>query len=206
MLDRDPILEEELKVRSWKDYEVIEHEDLGGLFLDRLWKRDLVTGEWGSLPVRFRVPSPREVRAQRVLAREIAAKEKLDPEKDPDIFENLDVACLLHIVIRDPVAPFAPLALDPRDLEKRLSKDQLKQAWKKLADYQRLLDPEPADITADQMVALSALIVRERSIRPLRVFDSVSQATYVLSMAELHVISLHDKSSQESSEPSTPDS
>lgn len=206
MDDRDPIIDDELRVRSWKDYEVVEHAELGGLFLDRLWKRNLETGAWEPLIVRFRVPRIDEVRAQRVLARETARAEKLDPEKDPDAFEDLDVACLLHIVLRETTVPYEPLAMDPRDLQRRLSKTMMKHAWRKLDYYQQLLDPTPGNITADQMVALSAVIVQERSIRPLAVFDSRSQASYIVTTAEAHVNSLLDKSSPDSSEPSTPGS
>jgi hypothetical protein len=67
-----------------------------------------------------------------------------------------------------------------------------------------LVNPQPNQISQDEMLAFIAAIAKERNILPLAVFGSDSQASFIISMAELLWSLLESKSSSEQSAPSTP--
>ena len=204
--DWSPIKDDEFQTKTWKDYDVVESKTGEYLFKDKIWKRNLETGEWRAIPIRFKVLREPDERAARAEAREIAEADKLDAKIDTDRFDDLDTVCILARVLHDATEPYNRFAIDARDLEKRLDKPQMEQAFKKTEHFRYLIDPQPADLTPQEVATISAAIVEERSIRPLLVCGGPSQVHWALITAETHVASLVDKFLTESSSPSTAES
>lgn len=197
----------EIGPKEWADYEVVElpeeHVEAGEhLFLERIWRRRVSSGTWERHLVRFRVPTDTDLRLARADAKRIAVEDGIDQKEDAGLFENLDSGCLLWRCTYDPTPPYPRFAMDPRDLERRLKRVGCEQAWQKLEWIKRMVDPRPADIDGGEMIALSAAIAREQSIRPLFAYGGPSQASYIVTMAGLHIAFEAEKSSKASASPS----
>jgi hypothetical protein len=192
----------EMSVKKWDELEALEH-DGKTLFPDVLHERK--GREFSQVRVAFLVPKQPELRKARRQAREIFAEEGLDEEKDRAQFSDLEDACILWLALRSPTAPYEPFEVDPRALEARFDRDVLKLAWAKLEGYRRVLDPRPAAITREQVIAAVAAIAKRRDISPLHVFDGPAQNACVVFMACLLQSFMTLQSSQPSSESSTPE-
>ena len=193
----------ELSVAKWEDLEAVEFNDRL-LFPDVLHIRQK-DGTFKQKKVAFRVPRGKELRVARAMAREIAEREKIDPVADKQLFEDLDDTCIMLGAIRMPTEPHDPLAIDVDDLEKQLvDRDVLKLAWGKLEGFRRVVDPRPAAITREQVLAVVASISRKRDISPLHVFDGPAQTACVVFMASLLQRFLTSEPSKPSSESLTP--
>lgn len=198
---RAEVLETELASRSWKDFDVVERKGRP-LFLDSVQRRNLATGAWEKTPLRFGVPNEMHLRRALARAHEIAAESKLDPKQSPLAFDNLEAVCTVQLSLFSPTEPYEPFANDEEDLQIRLGRPQIEQAYRKLEGFKSLLDPAPADISEGEMIAVSFAIAKEQSLRPLYVFGGHSQTKYVLTLVALHLGALAEKSSKPSSSPS----
>lgn len=128
----------ELGNRTWDELEVIEHPDGGLLFKDEI-RRKLPKG-WERVPVRVRVPRPAHNVEARANARRLFAQNKdLDPERDKDMFDELEQFCLLSIAIRDPES--LGQHADPEELAAQYDEESLKDVLERMQVYKRLLDP-----------------------------------------------------------------
>lgn len=196
----------QLASKTWAEIEVIEAQigDTGRLLFPDVLHRRGADGKWVPVPVRFMVLRPGEQRAARVQAREIATEEGIDSEKDADQFENLDTVCLLWRAVREPTAPYEPVAMDPRDLERRFDKATLEQAWALYSHWAEQVDPRPEDIDQGEMMAVIAAVAERRDVRPLLALGGRSQTTCIVTMASLLAPYLRSSSSPGQSEPSTP--
>ncbi len=193
----------ELSAQKWEELEAIEFSDRL-LFPDVLHVRKK-SGEFEQIKVAFRVPRSPELREARAEARVLAKENEIDPELDKDLFGDLDCSCILWRAIRNSTAPYEPYALDVEELEKKFDRDVLKLAWAKLEGYRRVVDPRPAAITREQVLAVVASIAKKRDISPLHVFDSPAQSSCVVFMACLLQRFLTLEPSKPSSESSTPE-
>jgi hypothetical protein len=154
----------------------------------------------------LRVARDHELREARTEAREICKKDKINPELDPDLFDQADAMCILAKCIRSDTPPHEPHEPNPLTLEKRYDRASLKTLWARLEVYNELVNPRPEKIGEEDMFAIIAAIARERNIGPLAVFGSRAQSSYIISTAVLLQTLLGSRSSLESSDSSTPES
>lgn len=173
----------ELSAQKWEELEAIEF-NTRLIFPDALHvrKRD---GSFEQVKVAFRVPRGPELREARQEARQLAAEDGIDEHKDRELFADLDTTCILWRAIRNTTAPYEPFESDVAALEKRFDRDVLKLAWAKLEGYRRVVDPRPAAITKEQVLAVVDAIAKRRDISPLHVFDGPAQSACVVFMASL---------------------
>lgn len=198
----------QLASKTWAELEVIEaqigeHKEGRLLFPDNLFKR-APDGKWRQIPVRFMPLRTAEEREARLMARRIAAEEELDPKLDPGEFDNLDTLCRLWKALREPTAPYEPVAMDPRDLERRFDKGAIAHAWAQYAFWASQVDPRPTDLDEGELVAVIAAIAERRDIRPLLAFDGQSQTSCIIGMATMLAPFLRSQSLSAQSERSTP--
>jgi len=204
--DSQPHVAEQLLNKSWGELETVE---AGGylLFPAEIYRRKK-NGSFEATPIKLRVPREHENRKARVQARQIALKDGLDLDRDKDLVENLEVYCTLSMAMRNPkpmdngvYEEFDPF---PESLEKRYDKASMTALYSQLMALSELVNPQPNKISKEEMLALIAAIAKERNILPLAVFGPDSQASFIVSMAELLWSLLESKSSSDLSAPSTP--
>jgi hypothetical protein len=190
---------------DWAQLEVVEHAGYL-LFPDKIYKAQK-SGKFKSEDVMLRVPRWNEQRQARVKARELAAREGIDEEKDRDLFENLENMCIMAVAIRSPTEPYEPFISDVQGgalaLEKTYDGPGLTQIWEKIDKLNDLINPAPEAITKAEMVALLAAISEARNILPLVAYAPGAQAFFIVTMADLLMSYLDPKSSSESSALST---
>ncbi|HEX4334695.1 MAG TPA: hypothetical protein VH062_02210 [Polyangiaceae bacterium] len=194
---------EQVAAKKWDDLGAIELADGSIGFPDEIYKRDPKTGTFVAEPIVLRVLRGPDMRKARVEAYGIAKSDKIDPEKDKILFEDLEELCKLWFAIRSPKFPYEQLAFDARELEKSYDRPSLEQVNGKLAQYRRVLDPKLGGMRAEEMTALSAALVARQNLAPLFAFDDATQEIYFITMAQLHLAYLKARSSPGSSEPST---
>lgn len=193
---------QQIAEKKWDDLRVIELGDRL-LFPDSLYRRDPKTGKFIAEPIVLEVPRGPELRKARVEAYRIAKEDKLDPEKDKLLFEDLEELCKLWFAIRSPTHPHEQLMFDARALESKYDRPSLEQINGKLAQLRRVLDPKLGSMNADEMTALSAALVARQNLAPLFAFDDATQESYFITMASLHLAYLRVRSSPGPSAPST---
>lgn len=201
--DRKHVLEQ-LAAKSWDDMGILEGNNQELLIPWKLWRRTK-KGDFEGKPVALRVPDGPVLRRARVESREYAVKEgRLDLDRDKDLVEDLESLWILWLSIREPTAPFEPIAMDAKDLEKVFGRANLEQINFALEHAKRILSPKVSGMSADELSALTAAIVARQSILPLAAFDDATQASFVITMARLHQAFLIARSSPGPSERSTP--
>jgi len=183
---------------DWADAGVIEVNDFL-LFPDVLVRRR-ADGTWDEKPVMLRVPREGDLRRARVLARSLAANEKIDETRDRDMFVNLENLCVLAFAIRNNTAPYEPWQPEPLLLERQYDKVCLQGMWNKLDQLNEVLNPSPNQLSSGEIVALIAAIARSRNLGPLVVYGPGAQTSFVVSMADLLLNSVGSKLSSESIE------
>jgi len=146
----------------------------------------------------LRVPREGDMRRARVLARSLAASEKIDEQRDRDMFVNLENICILAFAIRNNTAPYEPWQPEPLLLERQYDKVCLQGMWSKLDQLNEVLNPSPSQLSSGEIVALIAAIARSRNLGPLAVYGPGAQTSFVVSMADLLLNSVGSKLSLES--------
>jgi len=196
---------QQLVAKKWEEL-VVEEQEVANflLFKDALRsrKRD---GTWEVKPVNYHPLRNHEKRAARKTARDLASKSGIDPDKDPDVFSDLDNVCILQLALRNITAPFEPLCSTPEELERMFDRETLAQAFGILNDYSSLLDPQLEHMNREQFMVSVAAVAEGRSIRPLRAFGGECQTNFVITMATLLNDLLTSKSLSESSEQLMPE-
>lgn len=177
------LIASELSAKRWEELEALEQG--GVLLFSETLQRRKANGKFEEIKVKLRVPQLGEIRSARKEAREIAAREGIDPKLDVDLFNDLDNACILWRAIRNDTPPYENWAMDVAELEKRLDKPCLAQAWGKLEGYRRVIDPRPVGMNKSQLLGLVSAIAEGRNISPLLAIDSPAQAAFVIFMASL---------------------
>ena len=183
--------------KDWSELETLEHADRL-LFPDGVMKlkRD---GSFERIPIAIRVPREHELRKARLAARKWAADEQLDPELDPEMFDNLDTLCTLSIAIRNATPPHEPWEPDPKRLERNYDKPSLEAVWAKIDAYRSIIDPRVEELDEDETLTLIAAVAAGRNVVPLAVYAGSAQNTFVVSMAVQLLSFLESKSSSASS-------
>jgi hypothetical protein len=168
---------------GWEGLEVIEFaEHL--LFPDKIYKRK-ADGTFDEKDIMLRVPRDFELRKARAQARALAAKDGLDEDRDKDLFDNIEVMCILSFAIRNNTEPYEPWIPDPLILERKYDKPCLAQIYGKVEVYGTIVDPKPEQISKEEMYALTASLASESNLLPLHVYGSVAQTSYIVTMANL---------------------
>lgn len=183
---------------DWAGAGVIEFDDYL-LFPDKLIRRR-ADGTWEEKGVMLRVPRENDLRKARVLARSLAASEKIDEATDRDMFVNLENLCVLAYAIRNNTPPFEPWQPEPLLLERQHDKVCLQGLWNKLDQLNEVLNPAPNQLSSGEIVALIAAIARSRNLGPLVVYGPGAQSSFVVSMADLLLNLVGSKLSSESIE------
>lgn len=194
---------ETLVAKKWDELEVLEQDD-------RLYFPDTIRvrekgGKLRETKVTVRVLRKDERRKARNDTVELAAELKVDREKEPDLFDELDTLCILARAIRDPEPPYDQ-HLKAKDLESRYDMRSLEELWSKYKVYEDLTDPRDPIQTDVQFWAIVAAIGRKRNILPLTECESLSQNACILRLVDTALTSPTFNSWFESLESSTPGS
>ena len=167
--------------KKWEDFEAEEHADYL-LFPEDLIKRKK-DGSFEKTPVMIRVPREHEMRKARIRARGWAKNEGLDPELDPDLFDNMDSMCILAVAIRNTTPPYEPYEPDPERLERVYDRVCLDALWTKLEAYRQVIDPRVANLSEEETLAMIGVIAKARNVVPLAALGGASQNSFVVTMA-----------------------
>jgi hypothetical protein len=167
--------------KDWSELEAFEHCERM-LFPESLLKIK-ADGTFESIPICIRVPRENELRKARVAARKWAAEEELDPELDPDLFDNLDTICTLSQSIRNATPPHEPWEPDPKRLERNYDKASLEALWAKIDAYRSIVDPRVEELDADETALMIAAIATGRNVAPLAGLGGSAQNHLVVTMA-----------------------
>lgn len=179
--------------KTWDELETLEHA--GYLLFPDTLRRRKRDGTWEEIPVTLRVPREPETRRARVQARQWAKEEGLDPQLDPDVFDNMDTMCILAMAIRNATPPHEPWEPDPKVLESKYDRPCLDAMWAKLEALRTVIDPRPNQLSEEDIAAVIASIASTRTTVPLAVFAGAAQNSCVVSMAEQLMSLLGSKSS-----------
>lgn len=167
--------------KNWEELETAEHAGYL-LFPDEILKRKK-DGTFERVPVMIRVPREHETRKARIEARTWAKDDGLDPELDPDLFDNMDTLCILAQAIRNTSPPHEPFEPDPKRLEKVYDRPSLDAIWAKLQGYREVLDPRPNSLTDEQTMAIIGAVAKARNTVPLAALGGRSQTNLIVTMA-----------------------
>jgi len=138
--DRKHVLEQ-LAAKSWNDLGVLEGKD-GTLLLPwKIWRRDK-DGKFAGKDVVLRVPDGPILRRARIEARQMAAEDHLDLDRDKDLVDDLEMLSILFWSVREPTEPHEPVAMDARDFERIFNREVLKQTNFALTHAQRIFSPK----------------------------------------------------------------
>lgn len=167
--------------KNWEELETAEYAGYL-LFPDEILKRKK-DGTFERVPVMIRVPREHETRKARIEARTWAKDDGLDPELDPDLFDNMDTLCILAQAIRNTSPPHEPFEPDPKRLEKVYDRPSLDAIWAKLQGYREVLDPRPNSLTDEQTMAIIGAVAKARNTVPLAALGGRSQTNLIVTMA-----------------------
>jgi hypothetical protein len=180
MVESKPI--ESLGGRTWAELEAIRGDDGHLLIPDELRQRNARSGKFESVPVLVRVPRAKDILIARADARVWMSKFKgLDPERDSDVFDEMEQLCLLARAIRDPKTK---AQLEPaEDLSDKVDDKSLEDLLGRLQVYRDLTDPRESDLTEEQLWTRVAEVVRAGHLGPLTGIAGPDQPSCVLFMA-----------------------
>lgn len=179
--------------KDWEDLEATEHADYL-LFPDELMQR-MKDGTFKRHAIMVRVPREYEMRRARLEARAWAKEEGLEPDLDPDLFDNMDTMCTLAKAIRNCTEPFEPYEPDPKRLERVYDRPSLDAIWAKIEAYRQILDPRPNALNQEETLAIIGAVAKARNIVPLAAFGGPSQTNLIVFMADQYMRSQRTKSS-----------
>lgn len=188
--------------KTWEELEALEFQG-SLLFPAEVVRRR--AKDWERIPVMLKVPREPDMRKARLKAREWAAREKLDPELDPGMFDNMDTMCVLADAIRNVSPPHEPWEPFPEELEAKYDRPSLDAVWAQIEQLRKVIDPRPDALGEDVILAVISAVARSRSLVPLVAFAGDSQTNCIITMAVQLQSFLGSKSSSEPSARSTPE-
>jgi hypothetical protein len=103
-----------------------------------------------------------------------AKDEKLDRDRDPGLFDDMDTLCILARAIREPTAPYDQQTTY-RLLESTYDMRSLDELWSKYKIYEDLTDPRDGIQTDVEFWAVVGAMGRTRNILPLTECGSPSR-------------------------------
>jgi hypothetical protein len=193
----------ELGDRSWNELEVKKHESGRLLFKDQL-RRKNERGELEAEEVRVWVPVPEdniEARAQTRLW--FRQREALDPERDKDLFDEMEQMCLLARAVRTAKPPHGQHA-DHEELA-RYDEGCLQDILGRIQALKQLIEPRES-VVDEHMFWLKVVAIRRRGdLLPLTDIAGHEQPSFIVRMAREACHSPRAKPYVQSSEISTPE-
>lgn len=191
----------QLLEQSWTDLEAMEFAGYL-LFPAELYRRRK-SGDFERVKIALRVPRQHELRGARVRARQLAAEQGLDLDRDADMVSDLENVCILSVAIRNATEPHEPYEPDPARLERVWDKASLAQLWQKLDALYQVIDPAPSSMSEGELLVLLAKIAKERHLGPLAAYAPDARTFFIVTTAERLLILLGEKLLPAQSEPST---
>lgn len=192
----------ELGNRTWAELETVEDETGALLFKDELKKR--TPDGWTQIPIRVRIPRPKHLLKARAEARGKFAELKLDPERDRDVFDELEQLCILALAIRTAEKPHAQFA-DVEELSQNYDDAALQDVLGRIAVYRQLVDPRDSKLTEDQMFEKIHAVAKRGHLGPLTDIAGPEQPSFIIFMAEQAMSSPKAAAWRQSLESSTPE-
>ena len=192
-----------LRAAKWEDLEAIE---LGGrVYFQEVIQKAKADGSLEDVKILVRVPRKPERRKARLEARAWAERVKVDPEKDPELFDDMDTLCILAGAIREATGDHEQHRT-PEMLEAEYDSRSLLALWERLQVYEDLIDPRPGELDDENFWRTVQAIGRTRSALPLTGLGSRAQNACITRMALEAWNARTRGSSSGSSELSTPES
>jgi hypothetical protein len=188
--------------KSWAELEVSRHE-LGQLMFGDVLRKRGPDGAVVETKVKVCVPQPHDQLLARAAARAWFAKfPAFDPDRDRDVFDQMEQLCVLARAVRTDAPPHGQLC-DAEELA-RYDEASLHDALERINVYKAMLDPrEPALDEAGIMQKVVA-IARSETLLPLADIAGREQPNFVVRMAKLACDSPTIRSWLASLESSTP--
>jgi hypothetical protein len=168
---------------SWQDLKAIEYQ--GSVFFPETLKKRKANGNFEEVQVMLKVPRKHEERQARLKARQWAEADGVDPKLDPDVFDDMDSTCLLWLAIRNTSAPHEPFYGTPQEVERFFDDSVLTLTMEKLQILKKKIDPRIDHMNVEELFAVIQAIAARRDVSPLVVYDSDSQANFIVSMVGL---------------------
>ncbi len=132
------------------------------------------------IPVVFKLLPQTELAAARRDAREFMASNKLDPEKDRDIFSVIDTVAIIARATRDAIEPYGQY----RTLSNFLTTFKSTKIHLAIADAYKMFeaecDPRPDDLPRDVFHLMIKKIAEAGHLGPLVAIDGPAQSAFVL--------------------------
>jgi hypothetical protein len=177
---------EALVAKKWSELEALE-QDGRVLYPDAIRSRGK-----GGVVKEVPICHPRAAQrraAQGAGRRDAWAKdEKLDRDRDPGLFDDMDTLCILARAIREPTAPYDQKTTY-RLLESTYDMRSLDELWSKYKIYEDLTDPRDGIQTDAEFWAVVGAMGRTRNILPLTECESHEQNSCILRLVDLALTS-----------------
>jgi len=173
---------QEILNRSWDELQVLEFQ--GHLLFPHQIVRYTPSGH-ELIDVMLQVPREPVVRKARLQARAWASRVGLNPQLDPDLFDNMDTMCILTLCIRNTTPPHEPWEPDPAVLEEKYERPSLDAAWARIEALRMVIDPQVGVVDEDTFALLIASIAKKGNIDPLAVLDSSGLENFIVRTATL---------------------
>jgi hypothetical protein len=196
-----PNAREALAAKRWDELEALEHE--GRVLYPEVIRSRGKGGVLKEVPVAIRVLRKDERRKAKLEAEDWAKEEKLDRDREPGLFDDMDTLCILARALREPKAPHDQFATF-KALEHDYDMRSLDELWSKYKIYEDLTDPRDGIQTDVEFWAVVGAIGRTRNILPLTECESPAQNGCILRLVELALTSPTFKSWCTSFESSMP--
>jgi hypothetical protein len=173
----------ELDSRTWAELEVLPHPTEGTLlFKDKIRKRN-AKGKFEDEPVRVRIVRPLQIAQARADCRQwFATLKGLDPDRDKDVFDNLEQLCILEHAIRQFNAPYGQLATK-EELATDYEEASLWDLKGRIEAMRFLMDPREADLGPDEIWGKISQIAAKGNLLPLADIAGHAQASFIVFMA-----------------------
>lgn len=186
--------------KTWEELGAVEHEQRL-LFPDAI-RRVRADGATEEVAILVRPLRKHERRSARLYARAWAKKEGVDPQVDPQLFDDMDTMSILAMAIREPKPPYEQHQ-QPEWLEQHYDAASLAQVWDRYQVWEDATDPRVEAASQEDLWRTILEIGRSRSVLPLTGFAPHLQRNCILSMADLSLTSPTLQSFLESRDSST---
>lgn len=193
-------------IREWLDGKSIEDLDVvenGNrlLFSDSI-KRIGPKGTLIEEPVRLQVPRQVETMKARIEAIALAAKYKIDREKETDLFDELNMVCELSYAVREAEAPYGQKYL-PEQYLGAYDYVSLFDLYHRIKVYRNMIDPRLSEPKVEDVIDAACKIAEMRNVSPLAAIAGSDLDSSIITMARLLVNCMTQLSTQQSPETST---
>jgi hypothetical protein len=172
----------ELGGKTWEELEVARHASGRLMFKAELRRRN-ASGKVESIPVRVCVPTPLDKIQARSTARQWFGKIKwLDPERDKELFEEMEQVCILAIVIRASDGQHPQFA-DHEELA-AYEEASLRDIREYITLLEQQIDPREPITSEEQFWRMTFAVARGSTPLPLNDIAGHEQPSCVVRMAK----------------------